>query len=173
MAEKILVAVDGSDNGRAALQAASRLAAAFGDELTILHVLLHGRPAEEMERMAEVEHIIEVAAPRLMPNGLNLPPSMAELLQHPEADRSRAVAEIGDHVLAMAKRTAHDAGVEEVSTRLRDGDYADAILDTAEDIGADLIVLGRRGLGRVRSLVLGSVSNKVLQAAPCSVLAVR
>jgi nucleotide-binding universal stress UspA family protein len=38
---------------------------------------------------------------------------------------------------------------------------------------ADLVVVGSRGLGAVRRLLLGSVSEKVLQHAPCSVMIVK
>ncbi len=173
MAQMILVAQDGSDNGRKALDFGAELSAKLGWDLTIVHVLMHGGPAEELERMAEVEHIISETAQRVMPDSLNMPPSMVEYLSHPEADRARAVAEIGDYVLRTSSSTAKEAGAKNVKTMVRDGDYGDGILDAAEDIGADLIVVGRRGLGRMRRLVMGSVSSKVVQNAECSVLTVR
>lgn len=173
MPEKILVAVDGSDNGRKALDFAAEISAKIGGDLTIVHVLMHGRAAAEFDRLAEAEHIIRHTASTVIPNSRDLPPSMTEYLSHPEADRARAVAEIGDYLLRTAQETAEAAGARNVSTRSEDGDYADQILDVADEIGADLIVIGRRGLGRVRSLLLGSVSNKITQNAECSVLAVR
>ena len=172
MSEKILVAIDGSDGARKALDFAANLSARLGGDLTILHVMMHGRSAEEMERMAFAEHIIEETFPRFNPSSVHPPVGMAEYLSHPDVDRTRAVVEIGNKILADAQQDAEIAGARNVETIMTDGDYADAILDTAEDIGADLIVVGRRGLGRVRSLILGSVSNKVMQSAACSVLAV-
>lgn len=53
------------------------------------------------------------------------------------------------------------------------GDTVDVILDTAEESGADLIVVGSRGLGAVRSALLGSTSLGVLRRAECGVLLVR
>jgi nucleotide-binding universal stress UspA family protein len=53
------------------------------------------------------------------------------------------------------------------------GDPADAIVDEAGEWGADLIVVGTRGLGGARRLLLGSVSTKVVHHAPCDVLVVR
>ena len=43
----------------------------------------------------------------------------------------------------------------------------------AEDVGADLIIMGTRGMSEWKSLVLGGVANKVVAHAHCSVLLVR
>ena len=50
---------------------------------------------------------------------------------------------------------------------------ASLILDTARESGAELIVMGARGRGRVGELVLGSVSHRVAMHAPCSTLIVK
>ena len=47
------------------------------------------------------------------------------------------------------------------------------ITAAAEEIGADLIVIGCRGRGNLASLVLGATSHGVIQHAPCDVLVVR
>ena len=52
----------------------------------------------------------------------------------------------------------------------RQGDPADAILDVAEEQGADLIVVGNKGMTGAKRFLLGSVPNKVSHHAPCSVL---
>ena len=64
------------------------------------------------------------------------------------------------------------AGVE-VETMAREGDPADAILDVAEETGADLIVVGNKGMTGAKRFLLGSVPNKVSHHAPCSVLIIR
>lgn len=172
MPESILVAYDGSDNADAALRYAAEISAKLGGRLTILHVLMHGRPAEELERLAEVEHIVRHAAPRTLPNSLDMPASMAEYLSHPELERARAVAEIGDYIVRGARLTAESLGAQNIATRIEDGDYADEILSAAEQEKADLVVIGRRGLGGLKSLVMGSVSAEVLKRVQCSILAV-
>jgi len=53
------------------------------------------------------------------------------------------------------------------------GDPATEILATAGRIGADLIVIGSRGLGALKGVVQGSVSQKVAQAAACPVMIVK
>ena len=47
------------------------------------------------------------------------------------------------------------------------------IIDEAEQIGAGLIVVGNRGLGRIRRALMGSVSDSVVRHAHCPVLVVR
>jgi nucleotide-binding universal stress UspA family protein len=60
-----------------------------------------------------------------------------------------------------------------VQSRCAIGHPGPKIRDIAQEWEADLIVLGRRGLGGVSELVLGSVSNYVLHHASCSVLVVQ
>ena len=77
-----------------------------------------------------------------------------------------------DTTLAAAVAQARDAGVT-VATHAREGDPADAILDVAEEQGADLIVVGNKGMTGAKRFLLGSVPNKVSHHAPCSVLIIR
>ncbi len=51
-------------------------------------------------------------------------------------------------------------------------DPADLIAEVAKETGADLIVVGTRGHGRVAGMLLGSVTQRLLHVAPCPVLAV-
>jgi nucleotide-binding universal stress UspA family protein len=50
---------------------------------------------------------------------------------------------------------------------------SEAIAQVAEEIGADLIVMGTRGLGGVKHVVLGSVAERTVRTAPCPVLTVK
>jgi nucleotide-binding universal stress UspA family protein len=77
-----------------------------------------------------------------------------------------------DATLAEAADEARAAGVE-ARTYARQGDPADAILDVAEERGADLIVVGNKGMTGARRFLLGSVPNRVSHHAPCSVLIIR
>lgn len=74
--------------------------------------------------------------------------------------------------LESAAAAAKEAGVE-ARTHAREGEPADAILDLAEEAGADLIVVGNKGMTGARRFLLGSVPNKISHHAPCGVYIVR
>jgi nucleotide-binding universal stress UspA family protein len=76
--------------------------------------------------------------------------------------------DLAESVLADHASRARAAGIE-AHTHARSGDAAAAICDVAEEIGADLIIVGNKGMSGVRR-VLGSVPNSVAHHAPCSVL---
>jgi nucleotide-binding universal stress UspA family protein len=61
----------------------------------------------------------------------------------------------------------------EVEEDLLEGPAADAVLSVAGVRKADLIVLGTRGMGSLKGVIFGSVSNKVMHYAPCPVMVVR
>ncbi|MGZ4303375.1 MAG: universal stress protein [Solirubrobacteraceae bacterium] len=75
-------------------------------------------------------------------------------------------------VLDAAAAEARKEGIE-VQTHPVEDDPADAILNVAEETGADLIVVGNKGMTGAKRFLLGSVPNKVSHHAPCSVLIVR
>lgn len=61
----------------------------------------------------------------------------------------------------------------ETTVVMRRGEPAREIIAYAEDVGADFIVVGSRGRGTVKSLLLGSTSHGVIHGAPCDVIVVR
>ena len=88
---------------------------------------------------------------------------------HPETVDLREVAE------SVLKRAASDAlskGVE-AETHAREGQPAEVIIEVANQVQADLIVVGSRGLTGIKRYLLGSVSSKVSEHAPCNVMIVR
>jgi len=84
------------------------------------------------------------------------------------AQRKRAGQKIMDDVRAQFKNAR--MVVEE---NLLEGPAAEAILTVAQTRGADLIIMGTRGMGSLEGLFLGSVSTKVTHEAPCTVMVVR
>jgi nucleotide-binding universal stress UspA family protein len=82
------------------------------------------------------------------------------------------VREEVDATLEEAAEIARAAGVP-VSVYARQGDAADAILDVAEERGADLVIIGNKGMTGAKRFLLGSVPNKVSHYAPCAVMIIR
>ena len=76
-------------------------------------------------------------------------------------------------VLDAAAAQARAAGVADITTHPVEDDPADAILNVAEEVKADLIVVGNKGMTGARRYLLGSVPNNVSHHAPCSVIIVR
>ncbi|MGB9112431.1 MAG: universal stress protein [Acidimicrobiales bacterium] len=84
-------------------------------------------------------------------------------------DRDREDAErISEQALAEAEREGVAAEVHHPG-----GDAADGIINIAEAVNADLIVVGNRGMTGAKRFVLGSVPNSIAHRAPCSVLIVK
>jgi nucleotide-binding universal stress UspA family protein len=77
-----------------------------------------------------------------------------------------------DATLERAAGEAHAAGVE-AECYARKSDPAEAILDVAEELQADLIIVGNKGMHGTRRYLLGSVPDKISHHAGCSVLIVR
>ena len=75
-------------------------------------------------------------------------------------------------VLDEASELLTERGVT-AETIPAEGHPGDAIVEEAKNAGADLIVVGTRGLSTTQRIVLGSVSTKVVHDAPCNVLVVR
>ncbi len=73
------------------------------------------------------------------------------------------------HLLSTAKERALSAGPIEVETRAAWGDAAETVIDAIVHEQVDLVVVGRRGRGRLTGLLLGSVSLKLASLAPCVV----
>ena len=61
----------------------------------------------------------------------------------------------------------------ELKTDILEGPAAEAILAVIEARNNDLVIMGTRGLGRLKGILLGSQSQKVVSHAPCPVLLVR
>ena len=145
MFASIVVGTDGSESAQEAVRQAVELAARLGATLRI------------------VSAYEPVPAGRLREEATQVPPDLQWML-NPREDV--------DATLREAAEAAEAGGVESVGYA-RQGDPADAILDVAEEQGADLIVVGNKGMTGARRFLLGSVPNRVSHHAPCSVLIIR
>jgi nucleotide-binding universal stress UspA family protein len=86
--------------------------------------------------------------------------------------RFEAKREKGARILADGEKRAKAKAVQ-VQTVLIDGDIVDQIIKTAKEGNFNLVVVGARGLSRVKGLLMGSISHGVTRNAPCPVLVVR
>jgi nucleotide-binding universal stress UspA family protein len=140
----IVVGIDGSPYGQSALEAAIALATAFG---STLHVVAADEPLiGDDVRLARA----------------SLPPELRDVFD----------AHAGAHLhLDEATVKARQAGVRVESHDVR-SHPTDALLDVADDVDADLIVVGSRGRGFTKRHLLGSVSTRIAQHTQRSVLIV-
>jgi nucleotide-binding universal stress UspA family protein len=143
---RIVVGTDGSDTAGEAVRQASELAKMSGSRLDIVSAF---EPIPQQRIRQEAREA----------------PGDVQYEISPREDVNL--------ILENANGDAKRGGVEEVQTHAREGDPADAILDVAEEIKADLIVVGNKGMTGARRFLLGSVPNKVSHHAPCSVIIVR
>lgn len=142
MFKTILLAYDGSDHAQNALKTAAEVAKAFG---AVLHVA----------------HTPEVDTPPVVVE------AFVDPVSRPPTDEE--IAEAGQKIVAEAQHKAELIGVRIAQAHVGWGDPADFVLKTAKQIDADLIVMGRRGLGSLRALAFGSVSQSIAHHAkvPC------
>jgi len=142
---KILIAVDDSAYSQAAMDWAKR-----------------------MEWPARTEFIVFSAAQPILAAyafaGVAPAPYSGELYE----------AEMKQHeeIAARFEGQLRDHGFKSKAV-VRQGDPREAIVETAREHGADLIVVGSHGRSGISKLVLGSVANHVVTHAPCSVLVVK
>jgi nucleotide-binding universal stress UspA family protein len=170
----IVVAFDGSPHATRALNTAARLAVENKAPLGIIHVVepSHMTVPDDVQRMVEVEHVIQ-PAPRLLVNLENVPVEIVSSLTKAAAESQRTAFQLADYIVKLAEDDARRAGVEDVDTEVLIGNPAEEILNFAKSREADLIVTGRRGFGKLKSMLMGSTSNKITQHAECSCLTVK
>ena len=82
------------------------------------------------------------------------------------------LSQVADSVLNRANERAEAKGVR-AETHASESEPAEAILQLASQVNADLIVVGSRGLSGIQRFLMGSVSSKVSEHASCSVMIVR
>lgn len=147
--DKILVATDGSANAQRAVEAAIRIAKNFKTQLTILTVAM------------------ELVPPVYSPIGVDVPTvDYSAYLERAEADAKK----LADDAAKMAQQESVQVRVVVLRSVTS---VAEAILEEASKEKVNLIVMGTRGLGGFRKLLMGSVSSAVVSHSPCSILIVR
>jgi nucleotide-binding universal stress UspA family protein len=143
--QPIVVGTDGSSTADKAVDKAAELAAALG---TSLHVVMSYKDVTSSASLAAA-------------GGVVIDPVTAN--EGASAYAERVVARVADRL--------QDAGVK-VTPRVCAGDPADSLIAVAGEVGAQMIVVGNKGMLGARR-VLGSVPNRVSHHADCCVLIVQ
>lgn len=143
--KRIVVGTDGSDTAAEAVRQAAELAKMSGAELEIV-CAAEPIPSwrADARRQGAPEDVSYEFGPR----------------------------EDANFAIEAAARIAAELDVK-IRPHPMEGDPADAILDVAEETGADLIVVGNKGMSGAKRYLLGSVPNKVSHHATCNVFIAR
>ncbi len=144
---KILVATDGTKHSKAALEKVADFKLSSSDEINIVSV-------------------VDMAVPMSV--------DMYGGYITPTADIEKNVREVAEKILEDAKNYISEQIKDvAVNTEILYGSPDSRIVETAEKINADLIIVGSHGYNRWERILLGSVSDSVVHHATCSVLVVR
>ena len=152
MFKKILVPLDGSEHSLRALEIAVQIAKGFDGKITLINV-----------------YSVNVQ-PIFMPEPTTLTTPGVPILT--PADFSKVVEaarKIAGSILTDGEKRVEAEGVK-VEKLLKEGHTVEEILKTARESKFDLIVIGARGVSKIREMLLGSVSDGVIRNAPCPVL---
>lgn len=143
--DTILVATDFSPDSERAVEVAADCAKTFDAEVVVVHAY----------------HVdIPLASPNLM-GGVALPPDLFDQMRE---QAQRRVDEVAERLRGQGLRARSVALAEPAPT---------AIVAEAEQLSADLVVVGTRGHTGLKHVLLGSVAERVVRTAPCSVLTVK
>jgi nucleotide-binding universal stress UspA family protein len=157
MIHNIIAPIDGSTHAQMALDLSADLAARYDAQLVLVHVAGgDGNLPEDLYSAAARE----------------LEEAEGESAQSDQPQQHRVVERVGHMLLRIAKEEAEAKGVTRCETVVDFGDPAERILHHAKERSADLIVMGSRGFGELKGLILGSVSHKVFHLAPCTCVTV-
>jgi len=173
MSRRILVATDGSSHSDRAVDLAAELTIKLDGQLSIVHVLIQDRPDEQWVRLAESERLVRQAT-RTSGKIEYVPGQLADFFDRHRSTQQQLqlIAAMGDLIVERAAKRAKALGVAKPEIKVLNGDCTSRILDEAKAVQADMLVMGRRGLGPLKKLVQGSVSRKINDHAHCAVVTV-
>jgi nucleotide-binding universal stress UspA family protein len=146
---KILLATDGTKHSDCAIKMVDKFNLSDGDEIKIVSVVDMVLPLS-----------IDVYAGYL--------PTTADLEKSAQENAEKILESASEKI----QQSVGDKNVF-ISTEVLLGSPESRIVETAEEMGANLIIVGSHGYNRWERLLLGSVSDSVIHHAPCSVLVVR
>ena len=151
MSGKLMVAIDGSEQGWKALDLAAELARGREAEVVAVHAVAYEPLPTGLAEFAKVE-------------GIQI---------EEERARFHDSRTMGDALTTEATKRLRQKGVGRARAMVVEGNPAHAILSAAADEAVDMIVIGSRGHGDVASMRLGSVSHKVAHLPKCTCVIVK
>ena len=173
MITHILVATDGSPNAGRAIDFAIDLASRYNSRLSVVYAVTSGKVSENLRHMAEAEHIVGSSENVSAPTAITFPSYLASELGKTGTKSLGVLTKIGDYLVEKVEDNARIGGVKNIKTYVKNGDAAEVVLEIAKGNDVDVIVTGNRGLGNLKSLLLGSVSYKISQLAECTCINVK
>ena len=147
MIKKILVATDASAASGRAVSFAARLSVQHEAELLILNVIRDMQLPEELKDAPEFESFLN---------------ARDDLMRH-----------AAEQILKTAKQKAKKEGARNIQTAIGSGDPATSVAGFARRRKVDLIVVGTRGLSKMKAASMGSVSRKLLDLSDVNCLVIR
>lgn len=145
----ILFATDGTKYSECALETISRFNLDFGDELKVIT-------------------IVDMALPLAVDIYAGYLPSTAEIERNSKENAERIVAATKERIQSMFPGKNF-----KLTAEILIGSPENKIVEAANLMKADLVIVGSHGYNRLERILLGSVSDAVVHHAPCSVLVIR
>jgi nucleotide-binding universal stress UspA family protein len=147
MIKKILVATDASAASNRAVSMAAYMAACHEAELLILHVIRDMQLPTLVKKAPELEDFANA--------------------------REDILRQVAENILQEAEVRAKKGGAKKIQTAIGSGDPASSVIGFAKRRNIDIIVIGTRGLGKIKEVLMGSVSRKIANSAEANCLIVR
>lgn len=176
MIKTILVPIDGSEHANKALILAGDMAAKYEARLAILHVLLRDTGVYELKQMVDVDALPQEMQDEMerlesIPNSASAMEGLGTTFPLPAS--TEILQAVASQITEKARMAVSDKGVSDIAVVIADGTPADRILDAAVKENANMIVMGSRGLGNLKGILVGSVSHKVAQLSKCTCVTVK
>lgn len=175
--KKIMIAIDGSEHSSTALAVALALIQHHEAQALIVHVATRDRPSEAALLAMEVEFSEEFKRRTSAWFTQSTVPASNEyartLLSNQSAVSATINSIIGEKLVSDATAYLNRHGVDDTTSLLCEGNPATKIIELINEHNPDCVVMGCRGVGKIRGMVMGSISQAVAHQVDCSVVMVK
>ena len=143
--KKVLIALDYNPTAQKVAEVGFSMAKAMNAEIILLHVI------SDPVYYSSTEYSPIMGFTGFMDTGMM------------QLDSLNALKEAA---LNFLDKSRHHLGDKSIQTLIKEGDFADSILDAAKEVHADIIILGSHSRKWLENVVMGSVTEKVLRHTP-------